>query len=161
MSFRHLDYTPDLPIDGLGAAAIDDLLDRGDLMAWAPIARRVRQDPWGELADTVLRLCEAHPMYGTSSLWTTWIMRLRGRVQTEGSATLAELRTRVGMTQEQVADRMGIAQSDVSKLERRPNLKLSTLRAYVAALGGALDVTVRLPRNEGAIKLLLQDRDGE
>ncbi len=154
MSFRHLDYPIGAPVDELGAAALDDLLERGDLEAWAPLARAVREDPSGELADTVLRLCNAHPMYGTSSLWTAWIARLRDRPDPgAGSATLAELRARAGLTQEQVAARMGIAQSDVSKLERRGDLKFSTLRAYAEALGAALEVLVRLPAGDKGVPL--------
>lgn len=77
MRHRHLDYPPDTPVEQLGRAAIDDLLDRGDLADWAPLAAAVARDPHGRLADVVLQLCAAHPMYGTSRLWTAWIERLR------------------------------------------------------------------------------------
>lgn len=77
MRYRHLDYPPGTPVEALGRAAIDDLLDRGDLRDWAPLARAIARDPRGELADTVLHLCAAHPMYGTSVLWSSWIGRLR------------------------------------------------------------------------------------
>lgn len=77
MRHRHLDYPPDAPVETLGRAAIDDLLDRGDLRDWAPLARAIARDPHGQLADTVLQLCAAHRMYGTSRLWTSWIVRLR------------------------------------------------------------------------------------
>jgi len=33
---------------------------------------------------------------------------------------------------------MGMSQSDLSKFERRSDVRLSTLRAYIAALGGDL-----------------------
>jgi len=77
MEFRHLDYPEGTPVEELGPAALDDLLERGDLADWAPLARAVRNDPWGEVANTVLRICDAHPMYGTSTLWRAWIERLR------------------------------------------------------------------------------------
>lgn len=152
MSFRHLDYPSDTPVEALGAAAIDDLLDRGDLEDWAPLARHVLRDPWGDLAETVIRLCGAHPMYGTSSLWLDWIARLRARPASSETGTLSELRAQARLTQEQIAQRMGIAQSDVSKLERRADMKLSTLRAFVDALGGVLDITVRLPEIEEPVR---------
>lgn len=94
------------PVEGLGAAAIDDLLERGDLGSWRMIASAVRADPTGALADTILRLCAAHPMYGTTSLWRTWIERLR-RGNKPRAVGLAELRTRAGATQQDVAGRMG------------------------------------------------------
>lgn len=141
MLHRHLDYPEETPVSQLGPAALDDLLDRGDLEAWAPLARAVRADPDGELADAVLHLVDAHPMYGTSPLWREWVGRLRrlGRQQ-ERRVPLAELRRRRGFTQAHLGQRLGISQSDVSKLERRADLRLSTLRAYVASTGGSLRV---------------------
>jgi transcriptional regulator with XRE-family HTH domain len=56
---------------------------------------------------------------------------------------LDELRKHVGLTQEQLASRLGTVQPTVSKLERRSDLLVSTLRDVVEAMGGALDVTAR------------------
>lgn len=139
MHFRHLDYPPDTEVKELGPAALDALLERGDLESWAPLLRAVARDPWGPLAETVLGLCEAHPMYGTSVLWRSWIERRR-RGEAVGDTTLAEARARAGLTQSEVAERMGVSQSDVSKLERRDDLLLSTLRRYVEAVGGRLEL---------------------
>lgn len=142
MEFRHLDYPPGTPVVELGPAALDALLDRGDLENWTPLVRAIADDPWGETADTVLRLCEAHPMYGTSMLWRAWIERRRGHSE-PGGTTLAEARRRAGLTQTRVAERLGIGQSDVSKLERRSDVLLSTLRAYARAIGARLHVTLQ------------------
>ncbi len=55
--------------------------------------------------------------------------------------TLAELRKESGLTQEETAARTGeMTQSEISKLERRDDHLLSTLRMYVEALGGELQV---------------------
>lgn len=62
MRFRHLDYPATASIVELGPAALDSLLDRGDLESWKPLAREVARDPFGDVATTVLRLCDAHPM---------------------------------------------------------------------------------------------------
>lgn len=148
MRFRHLEYPPSTPVERLGTAAIDDILERGDLEAWAPIARAVRADPWGGIAGTVLRLCEAHPMYGTSALWREWIESLRRRHEGTLGSWLAELRARARCTQQQIADRMGISQSDVSKLERRSDAKLSTIRSYAEAIAGTVELAVRLNGQE-------------
>lgn len=144
MRFRHLDYSPGTPIHELGPAALDAVLERGDVETWGPLLRAVAQDPRGATAETVLRLCEAHPMYGTSTLWRVWIERRRAQ-EGEQQQTLAQARRRAGLTQAQVAERMGISQSDVSKLERRGDLRLSTLRAYARALGGRLRIALQLP----------------
>ncbi len=142
MRFRHLDYDEETAVADLGPAAIDDLLDRGDLKAWIPLARAIRRDPASTLSDTVLRLCEAHPMYGTSPMWRTWIERLRGAPGAREAVSLAQARKRSGLTQQEVGERMGISQSDVSKLERRGDVRMSTLRAYLEALGSTLDIAV-------------------
>lgn len=143
MRFRHLDYPADATIADLGPAALDDLLDRGDLETWTPLARAIARDPRGAAAETVLRLCAAHPMYGTSALWQTWIERRRGSAPREEGVTLAEARSLAGLTQNQVAQRLGLSQADVSKLERRDDVRLSTLQAYARALGARLQVALQ------------------
>jgi len=143
---RHLDYEPGTPVDRLGRAAIDDLLDRGDLADWTPLAAAIVGDPYGTLAETVRELCAAHPMYGTSLLWRSWIDRLRRASAAPPSPRrLAELRAVRGLTQVQVASRAGMAQSDVSKLERRGDPRLSTLERYVSATGGRLHLIAVYP----------------
>jgi hypothetical protein len=157
MRFRHLDYPMDTEVTHLGPAAIDALLGGGDLDTWTPLLRVVASDPFGPLADTILRICDAHPMYGTSPLWRDWIGRRRGRPAPE-TTTLSDARTRAGLTQAQVAERLGIGQSDVSKLERRPDVRLSTLRAYAAAIGGRLHVAIRGAGDEAPRELALPEK---
>lgn len=55
---------------------------------------------------------------------------------------LGELRERTDLTQQEVADRMGVSQPRVSKIEQGdPELmEIETIRRYVAALGGHLRV---------------------
>jgi predicted XRE-type DNA-binding protein len=55
---------------------------------------------------------------------------------------LAEVRKRQDLTQEQVANAMGVRQPRVSQLEAGDlsHLEVATLRSYVAALGGRLRV---------------------
>lgn len=139
---RNLDYG-DVLVAELGAAAIDDLLERGDLESWAPLAEAVRREPDGPLADTILRLCRSHAMYGTSHLWRRWIEGLRRQ-----PGSLAAIRQRRGLTQQRLSNRLGISQSDVSKLERRRDLRLSSLRAYVEATGGKLRMIATYPDTE-------------
>jgi len=158
MRFRHLDYTPPTPVTQLGPAAIDALLDRGDLDDWAPLLRAVAADPWGPTAETVMRLCDAHPMYGTSNLWRAWIARRREEEEERGES-LADARLRAGLTQTEVGRRMNISQSDVSTLERRSDVRVSTLRAYARALGGQLLVALRLPGEPEIRPLLLPKAD--
>ena len=51
-----------------------------------------------------------------------------------------------GLTQEQVAQRMGVTQASLSRMEHRPDVKLSNIRKYIEAVGGRLEVSVVMPR---------------
>lgn len=53
---------------------------------------------------------------------------------------LRALREAVGLTQGEVAQRIEITQSQLSKMERREDHRISTLRRYVQALGGSLEI---------------------
>jgi len=59
--------------------------------------------------------------------------------------TLQDLRKARVLTQERMAQLLGISQDSVSRLERRSDLLLSTLRTYIAALGGRLELIVQFP----------------
>ena len=108
----------------------------------------------------VLRLCEAHPMYGTSALWRAWIEHRR-RPSGPGATSLAEARGRAGLTQTHVAERLGVGQSDVSKLERRSDVRLSTLRAYVRAIGAQLLVGIQGPGEKEPRELVIPSEKWE
>ncbi|MBV9588672.1 MAG: helix-turn-helix transcriptional regulator [Hyphomicrobiales bacterium] len=59
--------------------------------------------------------------------------------------TLRDLRKSKRITQEEVARRLSGRQGHVSRLEQRADMKLSTLREYVRALGGDLQLRVIFP----------------
>jgi transcriptional regulator with XRE-family HTH domain len=60
----------------------------------------------------------------------------------EAAERLFEIRRDLGITQADVAEAMGISQGNVSTLEHREDALLSTVRAYVDALGGVLELKV-------------------
>jgi len=62
-----------------------------------------------------------------------------------------ELRRARQLSQEQLADELDIKQGSVSKLERRTDLYISTLRRYIEAMGGELTLQARFP--EGAVTI--------
>lgn len=57
---------------------------------------------------------------------------------------LQELRLLRCMTQRELAERLGMQQSMISKLEQRKDPSLRAMRSYVGGLGGDLFITVRL-----------------
>lgn len=64
---------------------------------------------------------------------------------------LVELRQARNYTQAELAAALGTSQASVSKLERRSDMYLSTLRRLVEAMGGELEITARFP--DGEIRL--------
>lgn len=63
---------------------------------------------------------------------------------------LAEIRKAVGLTvtQEQLADALGIKQPSLSKLESQDDMQISTLQRLIQALGGELELIAHLPGGE-------------
>ena len=58
--------------------------------------------------------------------------------------TLRGLRELAGISQAELAKRLGVAQSEVSRLERRKDHYISGLRRYIEALGGELAVVIEV-----------------
>src|SRR5580693_3156169 len=59
--------------------------------------------------------------------------------------TLQELRRARKLTQVRIAKELGISQDGISKLEKRSDLLLSTLRKTVEAMGGTLSLVAEFP----------------
>ncbi len=59
------------------------------------------------------------------------------------AAELSAVRELVGKTQTELADTLGTTQPEVSRSERRGDHLVSTLRQYVQALGGDLELVAR------------------
>jgi DNA-binding XRE family transcriptional regulator len=60
-------------------------------------------------------------------------------------ATLKDLRQAVEQTQEQLAATLGVRQDAISRLEKRTDMLLSTLRHYVEGMGGRLELIAQFP----------------
>ena len=90
--------------------------------------------PWNELRERMTPASQA-----------------RAAAQSEAMSVqlqLAELRHQRAKTQVEVAQALDKDQSGVSKLERREDMYISTLRAYVQALGGELKLVATFPDAE-------------
>jgi transcriptional regulator with XRE-family HTH domain len=60
--------------------------------------------------------------------------------------SLRELRKIAGKAQADIATALNIKQPSVSKIEKQTDMYLSTLRSYVEAVGGELELVVKLPQ---------------
>ena len=65
--------------------------------------------------------------------------------------TLQELRRARKITQVRMAQELGIGQDGVSKLEKRADLMISTLRKTVEAMGGSLSLVAEFPDREPVV----------
>src|SRR5271168_5523595 len=63
----------------------------------------------------------------------------------EEEMTLRDLRKAHELTQQRVAEALHISQDGVSRIEKRSDFLLSTLRSYIEAMGGKLRLVVEFP----------------
>jgi DNA-binding XRE family transcriptional regulator len=71
--------------------------------------------------------------------------------------TLQDLRKAQKLTQEQMATVLNIGQDSISRLEKRSDMMLSTMRSYVEAMGGSLELIARFPKRAPVIITSMQD----
>jgi transcriptional regulator with XRE-family HTH domain len=72
---------------------------------------------------------------------------------------LAQLRREVGVTQTELAERLGVNQAAVSKLERKHDLLVSSLANYLEALGVHARITVSISGRKREYALTSFDKD--
>jgi DNA-binding XRE family transcriptional regulator len=66
-------------------------------------------------------------------------------------ATLKDLRKAAEQTQENLALELGVGQDTISRLEKRSDMLLSTLRHYVECMGGKLELVAQFPNRPPVI----------
>jgi transcriptional regulator with XRE-family HTH domain len=75
---------------------------------------------------------------------------------------LQELRKAIRKSQEQLAKTLNVKQGEVSKIEHRTDMYVSTLRNYIEGLGGKLEITASFPdRNPIRITQFELERNSE
>ena len=78
-----------------------------------------------------------------SKMLQDWPIKGRKRI-----ARLEELRKSRSMTQTKVAEYLRKNQGEISRIERRTDIYISTLSEYVRALGGKLEIRAVFPDSE-------------
>lgn len=73
--------------------------------------------------------------------------------------TLRELRKASTRSQVQLARTLGVRQAAISKMERRTDMYVSSLRAFVEAMGGSLDIIATFPHKPPVKITQFQDLD--
>ena len=73
------------------------------------------------------------------------------KTQLRREMDLAELRKALAFTQSALAESLGVGQAEVSKIEQRTDVFVSTLRRFVQAMGGDLEVNAVFPGHKVTI----------
>ena len=74
MKHRHLNH------EELTLAALDDILERGDLRDWTPLVLEIQLEPFREVAQKVLQICDNHEIYGSTRLFRRLVESNRKKV---------------------------------------------------------------------------------
>jgi predicted transcriptional regulator len=74
---------------------------------------------------------------------------------------LAELREAMDLTQETLADTLRVKQASISKMERRSDMYISTLRKIIDAMGGELQIIANMPNGRVQIRQFTKIRKGQ
>ena len=64
---------------------------------------------------------------------------------------LCELRQAIGMSQDTLAERLNVLQPAVAKIERRSDIRVSSLRRLIEAMGGSLEIKAHFPEGDVTI----------
>ncbi|WP_339781795.1 XRE family transcriptional regulator [uncultured Thalassospira sp.] len=81
------------------------------------------------------------------------LIESRADIFLEEVSNLEKLRKLRGLVQNDIARHLNIQQASVSKMERQTDMYISTLRNFVEACGGELELTVRFPDHKTPLRL--------
>ncbi|CAN7552216.1 XRE family transcriptional regulator [Rhizobium sp. LjRoot30] len=70
----------------------------------------------------------------------------------EDDMNLAELRKALKLSQDEIAQTLQIGQGSVAKIEKRADMYVGTLRRFIEAMGGELEIVARFGSNTVKIK---------
>jgi hypothetical protein len=78
---------------------------------------------------------------------------LEGRTTRMPSASILEIRHDLGLSQEALSAQLEVTQATYSRMERRSDFKVSSLKRLAAAMGGILKVEILFPNSNNARQL--------
>ncbi len=73
------------------------------------------------------------------------------KAELRDNMALCELRQAIGISQGTLAERLNVLQPAVAKIERRSDIRISSLRRLIEAMGGSLEVKARFPEGDVTI----------
>jgi transcriptional regulator with XRE-family HTH domain len=73
------------------------------------------------------------------------------KIELREAMELSELRQAIGKSQEEMAKNLEVMQPAIAKLEKRTDIRISSLRKLIEALGGTLEVKAHFPQGDVTI----------
>ena len=134
--------------------------DREAVVEWAPLGGGFgvssfdREPIFGEAAD------EFYYSIEKAAERLKEVLVDRQATQPTADVLLDKLRSKIGMSQVELANALGISQPTLSKIERRRDMLLSTIIKVVKGLGGMLEITARFPTGRVRIALIDPSKPG-
>lgn len=140
LRFRHLDVTPEAPVESWPTEGVLAALERGLLRDWRRIVAAVRADPWGPVARRLEDALAASRPYGTGAL----LERALARARTDAEAAeRAEVGRRVrgfieasGLSRAAFAEAIGTSPSRLSTYANGKVAPSSTLLLRMERIAG-------------------------
>lgn len=118
LKFRNLNASPEDPVETWPFEGVLAAVERGTLPDWRRLARAVRVDPWGPVAQQVLEAVQLSRPYGTTELLEGVVNRAREMAaDSERAEVASEVRNLVsvsGLSQRDFAARLGTSRSRLS-----------------------------------------------
>ncbi len=65
---------------------------------------------------------------------------------------LAEVRRAMRLSQQELAETLQVGQAAIAKIEKRADMYVSTLRRFIEAMGGELEIVARFPDHSVRIR---------
>lgn len=147
----------DPPTVPMGSWFLDlSLRDRAATVEWKPQkgfgVTSLPSDGFGEGPD------EAYDDVESTVHRLSELLKEGQRTKAPRELLLHELRIKLGMSQEELARTLSIQQPTLSKMERRRDILISTLRKIVGGLGGTLEISARF---SGTLIQIVQFRESK
>jgi DNA-binding transcriptional regulator YiaG len=118
LKFRNLTVSPDDPVETWPFEGIIAAVERGTLPDWRRLAKVIKSDPWGPVAQQVLEAIHLSHPYGTAELLEGVIGSARQMaIESERQEVASEVKRlagRSGLSQQEFADRIGTSRSRLS-----------------------------------------------
>ncbi|MFO8151413.1 MAG: helix-turn-helix transcriptional regulator [Trueperaceae bacterium] len=140
LRFRHLDVTPEAPVESWPTEGVLAALERGLLRDWRRIVAAVRADPWGPVARRLEDALAASRPYGTGALLERALARARADAE---AAERAEVGRRVrgfieasGLSRAAFAEAIGTSPSRLSTYANGKVAPSSTLLLRMERIAG-------------------------